>query len=215
MIGAAYIEAIERATVAAVAPEHVDSLPGWLLPMDRGTISRGKSAVPLRHEAPDADPVNLLDAIEAAYRARGFQPMFRLADTPCFDAVREALTTRAYRAGVPVLVQTADVGHMRTVSAGVPADADPSPDAAWLALFLGPGFDAVDGASRSQSLSRAPDSVFASVRDGGRTLAVGAGAFSSGWASVHGMRTLQSHRGQGLAGRRVGGGSGGMCGGRQ
>ena len=32
-------------------------------------------------------------------------------------------------------------------------------------------------------------------------MAAGAGSYSNGWASVHGMRTDQAHRGQGLAGR--------------
>jgi hypothetical protein len=43
------IESLERATLDAVAPETVESLPGWLFPIDRTTIGRAISAVPLRH----------------------------------------------------------------------------------------------------------------------------------------------------------------------
>ena len=39
------IEAIERATVAAVAPEACEELDGWLLPFDRGIVKRARSAV--------------------------------------------------------------------------------------------------------------------------------------------------------------------------
>jgi len=68
-------------------------------------------------------------------------------------------------------------------------------------VFLGEGFDPVEGASRVKTLSRAPGSLFASVREDGRTVAAGAAAFGHGWASVHGMRTAQDRRGRGLAGR--------------
>jgi ribosomal protein S18 acetylase RimI-like enzyme len=50
-------------------------------------------------------------------------------------------------------------------------------------------------------LSRAPDALFASIREGDETVAAGMGGFSHGWASVHGMRTAQHCRGRGLAGR--------------
>jgi hypothetical protein len=38
------VEAIERATVAAVSPEAVEELDGWLLAFDTGTVGRAKSA---------------------------------------------------------------------------------------------------------------------------------------------------------------------------
>jgi hypothetical protein len=38
------IEALERATVDAVAPDAVVQWPGWLLPMDGGTIGRAEAA---------------------------------------------------------------------------------------------------------------------------------------------------------------------------
>ena len=68
-------------------------------------------------------------------------------------------------------------------------------------MFLGEGFDPVDGASRVRTLSRAAGTLFASLKQDGRTVAAGAAAFGHGWASVHGMRTAQACRGQGLAAR--------------
>ncbi|MGE8201383.1 MAG: GNAT family N-acetyltransferase, partial [Variovorax sp.] len=75
----------------------------------------------------------------------------------------------------------------------------------WSALFLGEGFDPVDGAHRVRMLSRAKGSLYASVREGGRTVAAGAMAFGHGWASVHGMRTERAQRGRGLAARVLAG----------
>ena len=192
------VASLERATIAAVGPEAVEELEGWLLPFDSGTVGRAKSAVPLAHAAADA---GLVARIEARYAARGLQAVFRVATEPCFDVLRQELTRRGYRAGKPTLVQTGSARTMRQVTIQNPADLDPTPDAAWAALFLGEGFDPVDGASRVKSLSRARDSIYASLRESGQTLAAGAGSYSNGWASVHGMRTDQAHRGRGLAGR--------------
>ena len=196
------IESIERATIAAVSPEKVLELNGWLLSFDSGTIGRAKSAVPLAHVAPDMAVVRL---IEAHYATRGLPAVFRLATHACFDTLRLELQQRGYSAAKPTWVQTASVQAMRRATAQPIADVDSTPDAAWTALFLGEGFDPLDGASRVKSLSRSTSNVYASLRETGQTLAGGAASFSHGWASVHGMRTAQSHRGQGLAGRVLAG----------
>ena len=104
-----------------------------------------------------------------------------------------------------MLVQVATSKAMRETSSATPAETADKPDAAWAALFLAEGFDPVDGASRVKALSRAQGSVYASVRENGTTVAAGAGAFSHGWASVHGMRTDQAFRGRGLAARVLAG----------
>jgi len=51
------VESVERATVAAVAPREVEELPGWLVAYDSVTVNRARSAVPLRHDAPNATVV--------------------------------------------------------------------------------------------------------------------------------------------------------------
>lgn len=196
------IESIERATLAAVSPEAVEEFQGWLLPFDSGTVSRAHSAVPLRHVPADE---GLVDQVEARYRARGLRAVFRLANEACFDGLRQDLAQRGYQAGKPVLVQVATVQAMRAACAAEPAETADAPDAAWAALFLAEGFDPVDGASRVKALSRARGSVYASVRENGKTVAAGTGAFSHGWSSVHGMRTDQACRGRGLAGRVLAG----------
>lgn len=192
------VEAIERATVAAVAPPAQEEIDGWLLPFDAGTVGRAKSAVPLAHGAPDAA---IVEAIEARYAARGLPVMLRLPDIAAFEAFRAVLRSRGYAPGKPTHVQTAAVDDVIQFSPGPLAQASAQPDAAWAAVFTGEGFDPVDGASRVATLSRAPGALFVNLREGEATVAAGMGGFSHGWASVHGMRTALHCRGRGLAGR--------------
>ncbi|WP_341911123.1 GNAT family N-acetyltransferase [Polaromonas sp. YR568] len=131
--------------------------------------------------------------------------MFRLTTADCFDSLRHELRQRGYSADQPTLVQIGTVPRMREVSSQPPAEIAMAPDAAWTALFLGAGFDPVDGACRVRALGRAQGSVYASVREGGQVLAGGVAAFGHGWVSVHGMRTAAGSRGRGLAGRVLAG----------
>ncbi|HMA10199.1 MAG TPA: GNAT family N-acetyltransferase [Ramlibacter sp.] len=192
------IEAIERATLAAVAPEALEEIAGWLLPFDSGTVGRAKSAVPVAHTAPD--PGSLRE-IEERYAARALPAVFRIPSAPAFDGFGEALARGGYAAAKPTQVHIAATSRVRQVCDAAPADIAAQPDAGWAEVFLGEGFDPVDGASRVRTLSRATGTLFASVRRDGRTVAAGAAAFGHGWASVHGMRTAQACRGQGLAAR--------------
>lgn len=201
MLSAADIESIERATLAAVAPERVEAIDGWLLPLDTGTVGRAHSAVPLHHGAHDP---TLIDTIARRYRDAGLRPVFRLPDVPAFESWWPLLAARGFRREQPTLTQTGCVegllalaGHTAGVSLA------PTPDAAWMAMFLGEGFDPVDGASRAKALSRAEGTLFASLREAGETLACGAASFGQGWLSMHGLRTAARHRGRGLAGRLI------------
>jgi N-acetylglutamate synthase len=215
MIFSNHIAAIERATLTAVSPQAVDEWGAWLLPFDTGTVGRAKSAVPLVHEG--LLP-SMADEIEVRYAQRGLAAAFRLPDVPQAAQLQDELLRRGYRREQPTLVQTAQTSQVAALADLHPrlpvAQVDAAPDAAWAALFLGEGFDPVDGASRVQTLSRAQGTAFVSLRlpprpsvdeaaqtANGATLAAGAGAFSHGWASAHGMRTALAYRGQGLAGR--------------
>ncbi|MEO5669613.1 MAG: GNAT family N-acetyltransferase [Ramlibacter sp.] len=195
---AADIESIERATVAAVSPRAMEEIPGWLLPFDGGTVGRARSAAPLTHDAPSDD---VLRSIAARYATHGLPVMLRLPDISAFGPLRDELRRHGYAAGKPTHVQVASLADVLRVSGGPPALTAPRPDEGWAAVFLGKGFDPVDGASRVATLSHAPDALFASVLDDGATVAAGMASFSHGWSSVHGMRTAQHCRGRGLAGR--------------
>ncbi|WP_332772830.1 GNAT family N-acetyltransferase [Phenylobacterium sp.] len=197
------VEAIERATLAAVAPRAVAEVDDWLVALEPGTIRRAKSAVPLRHD-PAFSP-EILDRIEAAFAEHGLEPAFRLADLPGLQPVRAELTRRGYGFEQPTLVKVSSAVAMLAAARGEPANVSDAPDAGWAGVFTGEGFDPADGANRVAALTRSPDAVYGGVREGDRTVGVGVAAFGYGWASVHGMRTDISRRGQGLAGRVLAG----------
>jgi N-acetylglutamate synthase len=195
------IESLERATLQAVAPEQVHELPGWLLPMDRGTVGRAYSAVPLTRGLCEA---TMVDQIVACYRSNGFQPVLRIPDLPAFDTVRAHLLALGFVRDQPTLTQTALVRDLIVALHGVDVQGSElaeRPDGDWMAMFLGEGFDPVDGASRAAALARATGTRYASFRESGQTLACGAASFCEGWMGVHGLRTQSRQRGRGLAGK--------------
>lgn len=191
------IESIERATLAAVAPERVEALPGWLLPMDHGTVGRAHSAVPLTHDPTTMAP---WQAVVERYRAGGYRPVLRLPEVPMFADLCGELAAAGWQRAQPTQVQVAPLSGMLGANTAA-CTLDERPDAAWMAMFLGEGLDPVDGASRSAALARAQDSRYASLRVDGETRACGMACFAHGWLSVHGMRTAAAYRGQGLATR--------------
>lgn len=204
---------IERATLDAVPPTYREELQGWLLGIDQGTVWRAKSAAPLLHLSSLAEST---EQVAARYRDAGLQPCFRLPDLPELQGVHTCLTQQAYSPGSATHVQWVDAAELEShlVAANIALSRDRSsarapcdgrvllsdfPDPAWCAVFLGDGFDPVDGASRTEILKRAAHACYASVQEEGRTVAVGMGSFSHGWASIHGMRTLPESRGRGHA----------------
>ena len=202
------VEDIERATLHAVSPDRLVALPRWLLPLDACSIGRTHAAVPLTHELTEAD-VGQIAAIEAVYRTDCLAPMFRL---PRGDsAVHRSLRSRGYSEHDPTWVMrctlntdsallggTGDAGSAVSVAVATSASED------WAAVFLGPGFDAADGAARAAHLGRASGTRFYSARSDGGDVpdglhAVGAACWLGDWVGIHGMRTLAALRGRGLA----------------
>jgi GNAT superfamily N-acetyltransferase len=64
---------------------------------------------------------------------------------------------------------------------------------------LSEDFDVVDGANRVRALSRSKCLVYASLSNASGSIAAGTAAFSHGWVSLHGMRTVARERGRGHA----------------
>lgn len=190
------IEAIERATVAAVAPRRLVETCGWLIPLDDGAIGRAKSAAPLAH---DGTP-STIDVVEAAYEEAGLPPAFRLADTEGLAAVRQALEGRGYEPGRPTIVMTGVVADLAAFHVEA-AELLVQPNEAWARVFSGEGFDPADGASRAAQLARAPDALFGQVSGQAGPAAVGVVNFGQGWAAISGLRTSLAERGRGHASR--------------
>lgn len=193
-MNAADLESLERATVEAVAPPEALEIGDWLVPLDDGTIGRAKSAVPLRH---DLGP-GALDGVEAAYRDRGLKPQFRLADIPALAPVAAELTLRGYTAQQPTIFKTGSSDDLAAFSEAS-AEILTAPDETWAAVFLGAGFEPLDGAHRIAALTRSPDAIYGAAGAGGQAGGVGVMTFGRGWAGIHGMRTAPDQRGKGLA----------------
>ncbi len=193
------VQAIERATLAAVPPLACDELCAWLVPLDPGTVGRSHSAVPLSHAAPD---LSAIAEVETSFARAGRKPVWRLPLLPAFDAMSAALTQRGYAPVQATCVQIGTVERMLNadlLDLVVEVSISPTPTPAWTSVYLGPGFDPVDGAWRVELLSRGRDTHYAVVMQGGQAVASGALSVSNGWASIHGMRTAPQSRGQGLA----------------
>lgn len=203
------VESIERATLAAVAPQQVDEIPGWLLPFDAGTVGRAHSAVPLSHDA--SIQAAGIATIIARYRSRGLAPSLRIACVPALAHLDPALTAQGLKPTQPTLTCIARVADLLDATrCATAADFSTSPSPAWGQVYLGEGFNPVDGASRVQALSRATGSLYAQSVDTHavdqeprqpRIVATGVGSYGHGWLGIHGMRTLATHRKQGHASR--------------
>lgn len=193
------IEAIERATLGAVAAGCTEVIGPWILGLRPGPVGRAHSAAPLSHNLVSDE--GLLARIEAAYRARDLAPAFRLADVEGLAGVADALAARGYQPAQPTLVMTGEVRAVADLAPSRGVELLERPDEGWTSVFLGQGFDPVEGAARAAILAQAPQTTFGAVREGGETLAVGALSLGEGWASLHGMRTRQACRGRGLAGQ--------------
>lgn len=192
------IASIERATLAAVPPSQTEEIPGWLMALDRGTVGRAHSAVPLAHGIPKPGVAAL---IAHTYAMHGLSAVYRLPRIDAFDDFRADLVQAGFKSSKPTLTQIGDVLDMSALTPVRPGQVEvsPTPGADWGEIFLGEGFDPVDGASRLEVLRRARNSVFASIYRDGRVAAVGSACFDGGWAGVNGMRTAPAYRGKGLA----------------
>lgn len=191
------VEPIERATLAAVPPQALEEAHGWLLAFDDGTVGRAHSAAPLRHDAATAATAS---AVLARYREQGRRPVLRLPDAEAFAPLQAQLARDGFAAGRPTLVQVAPLATVAPRGSGAAVELAGQASDPWRAVFLGEGFDPADGASRSAILARSRDTVYASIAQGGRCVAVGAGCLAHGWCGIHGMRTLPEERGRGHAG---------------
>lgn len=190
------IDALEHATLAAVPPTELLALDGWLVALDAGTVGRAHSAVPTRHTEVRHD---LLGDIEHAYRARQLRPSFRVPRVPGCEPLQHDLGARGYTPRQPTLTLVGSVDALAAREPGHEVATCTQAGPGWAEVFLGTGFDPLDGASRLAILQRGRDTVFASAQRQGRIAAVGTACFSHGWCGIHGMRTAPDARGQGLA----------------
>lgn len=190
------IETLERATLDAVAPQVLEEIPGWVVPMDASSIGRATSAVPLVHDGLRPTDVPL---IEARYAARNFAAQFRIADSPGLSVICRELHWRGYNAARPTLTRLCAVHHLQDSAKADTVVVTDAPTEAWKSVYTAEGFDPVDGAERIAALSRSPVVIYACLSDETGALAAGTASLSRDWMGIHGIRTLPRARGRGLA----------------
>jgi GNAT superfamily N-acetyltransferase len=171
---------------------------GWLLRAAEGFTGRGNSALPL------GDPG--LPAAAALHTAAGWYAERGLPATVVLpepleaggSPLRAALEQQGWTQRTPTRVMVA-------AARAVPSAASPvglgvaladEPDEAWLGLYRYRG-QTLPPVARTLLLS-APQQVFASLVDAGRTVAVGRLAVSRAWGGVTAMQVADSHRRRGL-----------------
>ena len=171
---------------------------GWRLNASAGRSMRINACWPLA--APDRDPEEALDAVEAWFEARGLPPRFKLTDGVVAPPdLPRRLAVRGYRAVKETVVMLGPTGGEGDPALRVTA----APDAAFEAVFTVTAGDPEDGRERLEALSRIPAPArFARLDIDGAPAAIGCAAIGGGFAGVFGMRTAPDHRRKGLA-RRV------------
>lgn len=194
------IEAIERATLDAVAPAKVLIHGDWLVPIDQTTIGRATSAVPLRHKQL---PVSDIEAVEKLFKENNKVARFRVADVASLASIGQHLDGQGYQPYQPTLTQTINLQDLTGISQIIPGykvltsnEATPS----WRSIYLSEDFDPVDGANRVRALSRSRFITYVWVMSDHGPLAAGTLSMSHQWLGFHGIRTLRVARGRGLAG---------------
>lgn len=186
--------ALERIVAAGWRAAESHESHGWTLRADHGFTQRANSALPLRQLGAPLDKA--LGAAHDWYAARGLPLRFQLP----VEARRLLDAELGERGWEPSLDVAVLVRRLDPLTAPPPpdprADLDPAPDDAWLAVWRSGSTPDV----AHDLLVRHDDLAFASVRQDGRTVAVGRGTVDDGWLGVTCVEVDPDHRRQGLAG---------------
>jgi N-acetylglutamate synthase len=210
---------IDELEVAAAdgwrAPEEA-ALGGWRLRAAGGFTGRANSA--LASGDPGMPLAEAADEVCRWYRARGLPPRIAIAfpaGAPQDSAVDRFLAARGWAADHGAVVMTA-APHTVTATAAEAGmnrvdldrvdldrvDLDPEPDEGWLALYRYRGGKPPPVSRRL--LISAPWQAFGSVREDGRTIAIGRVAAARGWAGLTAIEVDPAHRRRGLGGAITG-----------
>ncbi len=187
-----------------------DWLGGWLLRASGGFTNRANSVLAVGEPGMPMD-VAVLEVTDW-YTDRGLRPVAAAPeaalgedDTEQLLAAAGAFVTAGWRPieGGASLVLTGAIGEVRGAGAGRPLPAglslhlEDEPDPAWISQYHYRGLAVPEHGIRL--LLSAPEQVFASIRDGERTVGVARGSLAERWVGLTAMEVDPDHRRQGLA----------------
>jgi GNAT superfamily N-acetyltransferase len=208
---AAAHQALSTSALELLAADHwraarTERLGEWLLRADGGFTGRANSVLPVGD--PGLPPNAAIEAVADWYAQHRLPAMACLPagragdpDAQALAATRTAFARAGWvlQAGAGAEVLTAATGALRgdRPPEGLDVTLLDAPDEEWLTVYNYRGRP-LSGQAR-RLLSSAPDQVFATVRDGGRTVAVARGSLAHGWAGITALEVAQTHRRGGLA----------------
>lgn len=199
MSGCGSVDVAHLESVAAVGWRGLDTdrLGDWLLRAAGGWTGRANSVLPLGDPGLPLDAA--LDRTSAWYRERGLPPRFQVP-LPVGGELDAALEARGWALVNPSHVMT---GAVETVLAALTERRDLPPVALadaptddWLAAYHYRGGSLPDVAAAVLVNADAP--VFASVVEGGRTVAIGRAVVDEGWMGLTAMEVDPGVRRRGL-----------------
>jgi ribosomal protein S18 acetylase RimI-like enzyme len=173
---------------------------GWLLRAGDGFTGRANSA--LAAGDPGMPLADALAEVSRWYAARGLPAMVSVpypTDDPHASPVDRFLAGLGWpvRSGAATVMTAASAAVADAASdAAVRVDLDAEPDEPWLARYRFRGQPLPPIARRL--LLSAPWQRFASVREAGRTIAVGRVAIAAEWAGITAVEVDSAHRRRGL-----------------
>lgn len=194
------IAELEAAAAAGWQAPDAERIGDWLLRAAAGFTGRANSALAVGD--PGMPVTAAIDRVLGWYHERELRAMIAVpfpAHQPAANPLDALLAEAGWtlRAG-PATVMTAVASEVTSRAGASPAsiDVEPEPDEAWLASYHYRGQALPPVALRL--LTSAPWQAFGSVRQDGRTLAIGRVAGSGGWAGLTAIEVDPAHRRQGL-----------------
>jgi N-acetylglutamate synthase len=186
------------------APEEA-ALGAWRLRAAGGFTGRANSALAVGD--PGVSIATAIDEVVGWYRARGLRPMVAIAfppGRPHGSDVDRFLGQHGWSVDHGAVVMTAApaIAAVRAAdgpaATAAPVDVDEEPDDGWLEMYRPRGRTPPPIARRL--LMSASWQAFGSVREGGRTIAIGRVAVAAGWAGLTAVAVDPAHRRRGLGG---------------
>ncbi len=186
-------EELEPHAVESWPARETVALDGWLLRFTSGFSSRANSVSVLAYFGSSLD--RSIEAVEAAYLARGLPPQFQISPASRPVQFEDALRARGYAHKSPTILMVADVDAVAAesdVAIASVADAD------FERLTREGSHSPADGDERLSILARVthPKAFFTAFA-GGAAVSCGASVVTGDWASVYVMRTTPGHRRRG------------------